>query len=389
MANMPIWRSLITGAYAGVGKAAGKEKLAEVRLDLSRPEARKAYAAMVRGDLSVLQQLADKPGSGIELPFSVEQQIKKTVLPVSLGLFGVGLDWQKEYRTTRSQAVIDRTRVDHQATTEASSRSLRDFTLRKSSTSVSATDGLATTQAQKLPEGVRPQSADFVWTSHARDYTTSKTELLREVDFIQAALGDRAPSGLAQYRQKLEDLEPKRFGWIGPRNEAGSTKVEVALKIPGEPLSQLSSIPEERIFEALAQAQAALDPDLEGQPPDWISARVRAEYQSEATDGRVSFTELSPAYLLRRRRYFKAAKLVTRLKDLAGLPLLERNNALAKLLGTSQSARPILAAMCTLLGPEAVGLDVEIAMVPGDDERRLGLTVAHTGADVPGDVFSR
>lgn len=346
MAAMPTWREHTSGAFVGVSRGRGRSVMAELKLDLSKASAREAYVAAVRGDLEAGRRLAEVPGSGVVVDDAYTTDIQRRAVPVSFGLFGLGVSWDlvKERHETvgwMEGQPYDQTRdVD---TKEKSTTGLDLSTHHRTATLDAITTRIA---------GAAPRlDARVGFTSTTSDPLTSKEELLEEIDFVRAMLDDdREPPELADYRAQIDALDPSRFMWVGPRDEGGKTSATIDVKLPRGAAQTLAAMPEQTLYATWAEVL--------GGRPRWIDPDVRARYDRESTDGRLDAHELSPQYLDRRADYFAARQVVRSLKALGKGTAHQRNRALRDFVGTGSNRRPRLALVGRLLDPD-VSLSVD------------------------------
>lgn len=379
MAKMPVWREHSSGAFVGVAGEKARDCLAEIRLDLSKPDARRAYAAVVRGDVDIASQLADKPDSGVTVPVSRATEITRRAIPVSLGLFGLGVSWTSstdKYRTT----VWDGTSpITREGTVETKERAATGWSLRRIVRSAWL-DRATTSGNRTLPKGIDAKEVSAGWACETRDPLTSKDELLAEIDFVRSLLGDAAPESIDAYRAKVEALEPKRFVRFGPRNEGGSTTASMALRFARTAPEHLSKIDTYDVYRAWADIVAGGND--EGAPPEWADPKVRDRYDAESTDGVLSWKELSPEYLTGRQGYFDARNVVREIAGMGTGDAVERQHKLRDFIGVDADRRDRLTLLARLLDPKALSVELDIDSDRGPEGLQLDFHVAHIGGDV-------
>lgn len=379
MAKMPVWREHTSGAFVDVNGEKGRDCLAEIVLDMSKPAARAAYAAAVRGDLTEARRAVEQPGSGVRVPVSQATDVTKRAVGVSLGLLGLGVSWESAKERHKTVVWADGEALSQSRTIETKTRAATGPTLRR--TNRTSWIDHVTTEAgvgKPLPTGIDAKRISVGWASETSDPVTSKEELLRELDFAVALVGDAAPKSARAYRERVAGLEASRFVKIGPRDEGGSTTAMVRMRLARGAAKTLAAIPEEKIFATWVDIVAR----TEGVSPEWASPEVRAAFDADSSDGKLQWKELTPSYLLRRQDYFDARQLVRSIRWLDAGDEPERNRRLRDLIGVDADRRAKLELLATLLGPDAISVELDIDSDRGPKGEQLDYHFAHAGKQV-------
>ena len=379
MAKMPVWREHTSGAFVDVNGNKGRDCLAELVLDLTKPTARRAYAAAVRGDLDVARGGVDADGSGVDVPVSLSTERTRKAVGLSLGLAGLGVSWEKATDKHRTRVWADGEPLTQERTVETKTRAATGATLRRT-TRTSWLDRLTNAHADdgQLPKGVDARRVAVGWTRETTDALTSKSELLEEVAFAEAILGDAKGEALQAYRETVAALPESRFVKIGPRNEGGSTTATMRMRFARGAPKALAKISSDQVFATWVDIVTR----EEGAAPKWASAQARAQLDAESSDGKLEWKELSPSYLLERQDYFEARQLARSIGALGDGDEAARNRALRDFVGVSADRKSRLELLARLVGPDGISFELDIDSDKGPKGEQLDLHVRHVGKQV-------
>jgi hypothetical protein len=355
MVQSSKWRSVSSGANIGHSSAQGEERLADYRLHMNNPKARTAYEAAMRGDLRLIQAYAIEGDAGVRLLYSLAANVRKTVIPVSLGLFGIGISWERSRSARDSQELVDGQCLRKRRTIDTLHRSVTDLTLR----TTGETSSVERVRHEGRPEG----DGTVTWMRTIQDRTTSREEVLHDVQMAELMLADQAPESLHRYRGVLAALDPHRFAGIGPRDEAGTTESILTVSFSGQECLRISAADAGAVWEALSLWHAV----VEGGPPAWASADARRGFDADAADGVLSWRELSPVYLLDRQSYREARRFVEGLHALGTLPAWKAATVLRDAIGTGSKSVRNVGVLCSVVRPQQFRLELSVDSNKGLD----------------------